>query len=109
MADAGKYATTTYDGDGVTKNFAIGFPYVEEGFVTVTVDGAVTVVNFTDGGTTVEIDPAPPTGSDNVVILRDTDTDIPSIPSQQPVSGATLVDQSTRMFHKIEEAHDLVS
>lgn len=73
MADAGKNATTTHDGDGATTQFAIGFSFLDPDHVEVSVGGSPNTEFTVDSDlTTITFDAAPASGSNNIVITRNT-------------------------------------
>lgn len=73
MADTGKFATTTHDGDGSTVTFNLGFPMLDESHILVTVDDVATTAFTIDlSALTITFDAAPASGTDNVVLKRQT-------------------------------------
>lgn len=74
MADSGKNAITTYDGDGSTTDFLIGFPYLQPEDIKVEEGAAELLLNtdytITTDGLTVSFSAAPATGTGNVVLTR---------------------------------------
>jgi len=73
MADTGKFATTTEDGDGSTVSFALGFPLLDEAHIVVTISGTPTTA-FTISllAQTITFDSAPAAGTANILMKRDT-------------------------------------
>jgi hypothetical protein len=60
----------TYSGDGSTTDFPVTFDFLRQGDLKVYVDDVDT--SFTLSGSTITISPAPASGTDNVIIQRET-------------------------------------
>lgn len=82
------YAKDTYSGDGATTDFNITFPYLDESHVLATVGGVSTAFTFLTA-TTARFATAPATGTNNVVIRRETKQDAPLVDFQ---NGSTPVE-----------------
>jgi hypothetical protein len=101
------YSTNTYSGNGDNTTFTIAFPYLEKDDVTCRVGGVLTDFSWlTD--TTVEIDPAPAVGTDNVVFTRNTDIDEAKIDysDASTLSAYDLDTQTNQLVFKIQELID---
>lgn len=82
------YAKDTYSGDGATTDFNITFPYLDESHVLATVGGVSTAFTFLTA-TTARFATAPATGTNNVIIRRETKQDGPLVDFQ---NGSTPVE-----------------
>jgi hypothetical protein len=94
----------TYSGNGILRDFAIGFAYTSRTFVKVYVGGVITTDWSFLNATTVRITIAPPVGINNVEIRRVTST----IPLVDFTSAATITDTNLDLvnlqtFHVLEE------
>jgi hypothetical protein len=78
MADSGKNAITSNNGDGSTTDFAIGFLYLDPTHIEVRVGGSLKTLNtdytITTSGTVISFTAAPAAGSLNIVFTRATPT-----------------------------------
>jgi hypothetical protein len=96
--------STTYSGDAVTRDFAIGFSYTSRSFVKAYVGGVITTAFTFLNATTLRFTVAPPAGTNNVEIRRVTST----TPLVDFVGAATITDtdldlSTLQMLHVLEE------
>ena len=94
-----------YSGNNSTKTFSITFPYLKEDHVNAKVGGTDTSA-FTISGTNLTFTTAPPTGTDNVVLYRDTPIVTPEHTYQAGTSirSTSLNDNQKQALYAVEEA-----
>lgn len=96
--------SSTYSGNGVTRDFAIGFSYTSRSFVSCYVGGVITGAWSFLNATTVRFTVAPPAGTNNIEIRRVTST----TPLADFVGAATITDTDLdlnflQLNHVLEE------
>lgn len=96
--------SVTYSGNGVTRDFAIGFSYTSRSFVSCYVGGVITGAWSFLNATTVRFTVAPPAGTNNIEIRRVTST----TPLADFVGAATITDTDLdlnflQLNHVLEE------
>jgi hypothetical protein len=79
----------TVSGNGVTTNFAIPFQFLDKAHVHVLVDDAEILSHTWINSSTIQILPAPPSGTLNVEFRRTTPRDVPLVDFE---NGSTLFD-----------------
>ena len=94
-----------YSGNNSTKTFSITFPFLKEDHVNAKVGGTDTSA-FTISGTNLTFTTAPPTGTDNVVLYRDTPIVTPEHTYQAGTSirSTSLNDNQKQVLYAVEEA-----
>jgi hypothetical protein len=96
-----------YDGDGTTTDFIYSFPILRGAHVKVKVDGVVTPRTLPATGT-VRIVPAPPAGTNNVRVYRETQKDplVTWSDAGGAILGGDLNDAARQALYIAEEAVD---
>lgn len=98
-------------GDGSTRTFNVPFPYLDKTHVKAKVDGAATTAFIWLSPTQIEFTTAPPSGTDNVEIYRDTPTTPlvvwPTV--TRTVKGSDLNTSLKQKLHLAQEAADKVA
>lgn len=94
--------STVYSGDGVTRDFLIGFTYTSRNFVKVYVGGVLTGAYTFLSATTIRFTAAPAAGTNNIEIRRTTST----TPLVDFVGAATITD--TDLDLAIDQCLDLL-
>lgn len=104
-----RYSYIEYTCDGTTTTFQIPFDYLEEGDITVFVDGVETAYTFTTANT-VEVSPAPASGT-IVRLRRNTEANTRAVDFRDGsvLTEADLDNSAIQIFNVAQEAMDLAS
>lgn len=99
----------TYNGNGSQTNFEVTFPFASAGDLNVYVDGVLTTA-WGIYGTTITMDQAPPAGTGNVLIERQTDYTQPvtTFEDGSVYIADGLNNQVNQLLYAIEEVNDKV-
>lgn len=102
-------ATPTYvlkSGDGTTTDFVFPFPYLRDSHVKVSVDSISTPREVISPGV-VRIEPAPPTGTNNIRVYRETQTTpLVNWADAGSILGGDLNDAARQSLYIAQEAVD---
>lgn len=103
-------ATTfqTYNGDGSTTTFTFTVPYIDSSDVKARVDNVATTA-FSINGSTVTFSTAPPSGTDNVKIFRDTNNSSieANFQSGSALRAVDFNDNFTQLLYVTQESTDV--
>lgn len=104
-----RYSYIEYTCDGTTTTFQIPFDYLDEGDITVFVDGVETTYTFTTANT-VEVSPAPASGT-IVRLRRNTEANTRAVDFRDGsvLTEADLDNSAIQIFNVAQEAMDLAS
>ena len=98
----------TYNGDGSNKVFTFTVPYIDSADVKARVNSAITTA-FSISGSTVTFTTAPPSGSNNVKIFRDTNnaTIEANFQSGSALRAVDFNDNFTQLLYVTQESTDV--
>lgn len=101
------YATQIYDGDGVTTNYVVAFPYILQSDVAAYVGGALVASTWIDS-THLQLTAPPPLGLQNLIIKRQTKLSgvYATFQSGTVFPGDLNLDE-TQLLYLIQEVTDL--
>lgn len=99
------YAHVRYSGDGSTTIFNVPFPYLERSHVKALVDGENVTFTWVSAGQ-VSLDVAPPVGTDNLRIYRETPSAVPTFSAPSSFSPSVLNVAFRQLLYVTQEAYD---